>query len=49
VLLKLDRRKVYVFQGQKLVASFPVAIGRPEFPTPTGDFKVFEISKDPEA
>ena len=47
VLLKLDRRKVYVFQGQKLVASFSVAIGRPEFPTPTGDFKVFEMIVNP--
>lgn len=47
VLLKLDRRKLYVFQGQKLVASYPVAIGRPEFPTPTGDFKVFEMIVNP--
>lgn len=47
VLLKLDRRKVYVFQGQKLVATFPVAVGRPGFATPTGDFKVFEMIVDP--
>jgi len=47
VLLKLDRREVYVFQGQKLLASFPVAIGRPGFATPTGDFKVFEMIVNP--
>ena len=47
VLLKLDRRKLYVFQGQKLVASFPVAVGRPGFSTPTGDFKVFEMIVNP--
>lgn len=47
VLLKLDRRKLYVFQGQKLVASFPVAVGRPGFATPTGDFTVFEMIVNP--
>lgn len=47
VVLKLGNRKVYVYQGQKLVASYPVAIGRPEFPTPTGEFKVFEMIVNP--
>lgn len=47
VLLKLEQRKVYVFAGQNLVASFPVAIGRPSFPTPTGEFEVFEMIPNP--
>ena len=47
VLLKLDRRKLYVFQGQKLLSTFPVAVGRSGFATPTGDFKVFEMIANP--
>ncbi|WNZ24433.1 L,D-transpeptidase [Leptolyngbya sp. NK1-12] len=47
VVLRLGQRKVYVYQGQKVVASYPVAIGRPEFPTPTGEFKVFEMIVNP--
>jgi hypothetical protein len=47
LLLKLEHRKVYVFAGQKLLASFPVAIGRPGFPTPTGEFEVFEMITNP--
>lgn len=47
VLLKLRERKVYVYQGEKLLASYPVAIGRPEFPTPTGEFEVYEMIVNP--
>lgn len=47
LLLKLSHRKVYVYQGEKLIASYPVAIGRPEFPTPTGEFQVNEMIVNP--
>ena len=47
LLLKLSHRTVYVYQGQKLLASYPVAIGRPEFPTPTGEFQVNEMIVNP--
>lgn len=47
LLLKLRERKVYVYQGEKLLASYPVAVGRPEFPTPTGEFEVFEMIVNP--
>lgn len=47
VLLKLEHRQVYVYAGENLLASFPVAIGRPGFPTPTGEFEVFEMIINP--
>lgn len=47
LLLKLSDRKVYVYRGKEVLASYPVAIGRPEFPTPTGDFQVFEMIVNP--
>lgn len=47
LVLKLGQRKVYVYQGENVLESYPVAIGRPEFPTPTGEFKVFEMIVNP--
>ncbi len=47
LLLKLSQRKVYVYQGKTVLASYPVAIGRAEFPTPTGEFQVFEMIVNP--
>lgn len=47
LLLKLSHRKVYVYQGKTVLASYPVAIGRAEFPTPTGEFQVFEMIVNP--
>lgn len=47
LVLNLGQRKVHVYQGEKLLASYPVAIGRPEFPTPTGEFEIFEMIVNP--
>lgn len=47
LLLKLSHRKVYVYQGKTVLASYLVAIGRAEFPTPTGEFQVFEMIVNP--
>jgi lipoprotein-anchoring transpeptidase ErfK/SrfK len=47
LVLKLNDRKVYLYQGKQLLASYPVAIGRPDYPTPTGEFKVFEMIVNP--
>jgi len=46
LLLKLDERRLYLYVGDgdpstpPEVESFPVAIGRREYPTPTGHYKV---------
>jgi len=46
LLLKLDERRLYLYIGDgdpstpADVESFPVAIGRKEYPTPTGHYKV---------
>jgi lipoprotein-anchoring transpeptidase ErfK/SrfK len=47
LVLKLGERRVHVYQGEKLLASYPVAVGRPEFPTPTGEFEIFEMIVNP--
>lgn len=47
LVLNLGQRKVFVYKGDKLLASYPVAVGRPAFPTPTGEFEVFEMIVNP--
>jgi L,D-transpeptidase ErfK/SrfK len=38
IILNIPERRVYVFKDDSLVDSHPVAIGRPSWPTTTGDF-----------
>ena len=47
VVLKLRQRRVYVYQGDRVLASYPVAIGRSDTPTPTGEFQVFQMIENP--
>jgi lipoprotein-anchoring transpeptidase ErfK/SrfK len=47
LVLKLGQRQVYVYRGEKVLAKYPVAIGRPSAPTPTGSFQVFEMVVNP--
>jgi L,D-transpeptidase ErfK/SrfK len=50
LLLKLSERKVYVMDDQSGQPSqgFPVAIGRAQWPTPTGKFQVNEMVENPD-
>lgn len=45
--LSLGDKRVYVYRGESLEASYPVAIGRPGWETPTGEFSVFSQVVDP--
>ncbi|WP_448268411.1 L,D-transpeptidase [Nostoc sp. DSM 114159] len=47
LLLFLKQRKLYVYRGDVLQASYPVAIGKPKWETPTGKFKVLNMVKNP--
>jgi hypothetical protein len=47
LVLKLGQRRVYVHRGEEILASYPVAIGRADTPTPTGEFEVFQMLEDP--
>ncbi|GAB4366281.1 MAG: hypothetical protein Kow00121_03590 [Elainellaceae cyanobacterium] len=47
VVLRLGDRRVYVYQGDTVLASYPVAIGKPSTPTPTGEFRVFQMITNP--
>ena len=47
VVLRLSDRRVYVYDGDLILDSYPVAIGTPETPTPTGEFEVMQMVVNP--
>jgi lipoprotein-anchoring transpeptidase ErfK/SrfK len=46
VVIKHEFR-AYVYKHNRMLASFPVAIGAPKFPTPTGTYSIVSKVKDP--
>lgn len=47
LILSLRDRRVYVYRDRVLQASYPVAIGKAGWETPTGTFQVFQMVRDP--
>lgn len=47
LVLSLSDRRVSVYRGEMLVASYAVAVGREGWQTPTGEFTVFQKQADP--
>lgn len=47
LVLNLKQRRVYVYQGNRSIISYPVAIGRKNWETPTGQFTVIQMVRDP--
>ncbi|CAD0229172.1 MULTISPECIES: L,D-transpeptidase [Planktothrix] len=47
VILRLGQRRVYLYQGEQVIASYPVAVGKEGWETPTGSFKVMQKIENP--
>jgi lipoprotein-anchoring transpeptidase ErfK/SrfK len=47
LLLVLQQRRLYIYRGDILQASYPVAVGKPKWETPIGKFKVINMIKNP--
>jgi lipoprotein-anchoring transpeptidase ErfK/SrfK len=47
LVLKLGERRVYVYEDNEVKASYPVAIGRAGWETPTGSFEVMQKLENP--
>ena len=47
LVIKLNDRRVYVYQDDKLKTSYPIAIGREGWETPTGTHKVIQKIPNP--
>lgn len=46
IVINIPQRMLFYFRSGKLVAGFPVALGRRSWPTPVGEFQVTEKEKD---
>lgn len=47
LVLKLRERRVYVYQNDQLETTYPVAVGRANWETPTGNFQVLHMLQNP--
>jgi lipoprotein-anchoring transpeptidase ErfK/SrfK len=45
--VSLEERQLYVIRGDNVVRTHPVAIGQPDWPTPTGDFAIHQVDWNP--
>jgi L,D-transpeptidase ErfK/SrfK len=47
LVLKRSERRVYVYEGEKVVSSYRVAVGKSGWETPLGTFKVLTMEENP--
>lgn len=47
LVLDLSDRKVYVYKDDSVIATYPVAVGKKGWETPTGKFQVIQMSENP--
>ncbi len=47
LVIRLSERRVYVYQDNQIYISYPIAIGRSGWETPTGDYEVLNMVKNP--
>jgi lipoprotein-anchoring transpeptidase ErfK/SrfK len=47
LVLRLGERRVYIYQGDTVAKSYPVAVGKEGWETPTGEFEVFSQISEP--
>ncbi len=47
VIVDLGDRRTYVYKENTVIASYPIAVGKEGWETPTGSFKVIQMKKNP--
>lgn len=47
LVVDLSQRRLHVMDGDQELQSYPVAVGRPSYPTPTGSFAIRHITWNP--
>ncbi len=47
LVLRLGKKVVEVYEKDKVIASFPVAVGREGWETPQGEFEIMQMVKNP--
>jgi hypothetical protein len=47
IRIDISERRLYHYDEGKLVKTYPVAVGKPQYPTPTGSFRIVNKAKNP--
>ena len=47
LVIRLGARRVYVYENDRVKTSFPVAVGRRGWETPTGNYRVLQMIQNP--
>jgi lipoprotein-anchoring transpeptidase ErfK/SrfK len=47
IVVDLSERHLYYYRYDHLVKRYPVAVGQPRYPTPTGTYKIIQMTKNP--
>lgn len=47
IIVDLSERRLRLYRDGKVFMSFSVAVGQPAYPTPTGDYMIVQMQKDP--
>lgn len=47
LVIKVRDRRVYLYQNKKLKVSYPIAVGKAGWETPTGNYKVMDMQRNP--
>jgi L,D-transpeptidase ErfK/SrfK len=47
IIINIPQRMLFYFKEGRLMRSYPVALGRPDWPTPTGRFKIIVKEENP--
>ncbi len=47
LIVKLSSRRVYVYKGDQALTSYPIAVGKPGWETPLGNYQVFSKELNP--
>ena len=46
--IDISEREMYLYHEGEIVNTYPVAVGQPEYPTPTGDFEIDRVEWNPD-
>jgi hypothetical protein len=47
IVIKRDSKRLILFNGTRTVRTFPVATGQAAYPTPTGNFEIADMQRNP--
>jgi lipoprotein-anchoring transpeptidase ErfK/SrfK/methionine-rich copper-binding protein CopC len=47
IIIDRSERKLYLYDGDTLVKTYRVAVGQPQYPTPTGSYRIINKTRNP--